>query len=107
MFFHIFFANFWKFIETQGFLIDKIGRICKEVMIFEFFLVFYARKICATFFFLWKPEEGLLLGIQSLYLALDLYKPKCHGDFFNQYICMVVHLAPFLMSLHVLSYNIS
>ena len=41
LFFHIFFANFWKFIETQGFLIGKIGRICKEMMIFEFFVVFY------------------------------------------------------------------
>ena len=45
LFFHIFFANFWKFIETQGFLIGKIGRICKEMMIFEFFVVFYARKV--------------------------------------------------------------
>ena len=44
-FFTFFFANFWKFIETQGFLIGKIGRICKEMMIFEFFVVFYARKV--------------------------------------------------------------
>ena len=45
LFFHIFFANLWKFIETQGFLIGKIGRICKEMMIFEFIVVFHARKV--------------------------------------------------------------
>ena len=45
LFFTFFSANFWKFIETQGFLIGKIGRICKEMMIFEFFVVFYARKV--------------------------------------------------------------
>ena len=45
MFFHIFFANFWKFIETQGFLIGKIGRICKEMMILEFFVVLYASQV--------------------------------------------------------------
>ena len=45
LFFRIFFATFWKSIETQGFLIGKIGRICKEIMIFEFFVVFYARKV--------------------------------------------------------------
>ena len=44
-FFTFFFTNFWKFIETQGFLIGKIGRIGKEMMIFELSVVFYARKV--------------------------------------------------------------
>ena len=69
-FFTFFFANFWKFIEIQGFLISKIGRICKEMMIFEFFVVFDVRKVqlfCAE-----TCGEGLLLGIQSLHLVLPL-----------------------------------
>ena len=68
--FHIFFANFWKFIETKGFLIGKIGRICKEMMIFEFFVVFYLSKKSATFL-CGNLRKGLLLGIQSLHLGLD------------------------------------
>ena len=95
---HCFVTKFWKFIETQGFLIGEICRICKEIMIFEFFVVFYAKK--STTFLCGTPEtcgKGCLLGFQSLHLALDL-QPKCHGSFFNQCICMVVHLAPFLMS---------
>ena len=67
--FFTFFTNFWKFIETQGFLIGKIGRICKEMMIFEFFVVFLCKK--SETFLCGNPRKGLLLGIQSLHLALD------------------------------------
>ena len=45
LFFHIFPQKFWKFIEIQGCLIGKICRICKKIMIFEFFVVFYVRKV--------------------------------------------------------------
>ena len=59
-----FFTNFLKFIETQGFLIGKIERICKEIMIFEFSAVFYARKVQL---FVWG------LGLLFVYLYLFVY----------------------------------
>ena len=91
LFFHIFFANFWKFIESQGFLIGKIGRICKEMMIFEFFGVFMQEK---WNFFVQKPMERV--AFRNLIIVSRIgFVTKMS---FNQCIYVVVHLAPFLMS---------
>ena len=91
LFFHIFFAYFSKFIETQGFLIGKICRICKEMMIFEFFVVFMQEK-CN--FFVRKPAERVAFRNSIIASRIGFITKMS----FNQCICMVVHLAPFLVS---------